>query len=156
MPQITGSLFEGKPIVSVAVAEAMLPESPVMMPQQGAPAIHLREYRALLDTGADITCVLPHVVRENFLVSRGLVDMTSGNGSFQHMSYLIRLGIWCEKVVEVAGELDVERTLYQIPGDHIAAEIQTNAWFDVIIGMDIISQHTLSFTRGGQFVFNLG
>lgn len=155
MPQITGSLFEGKPIVSVAVAEAMPQASPVE-PQQGAPSIHLREYRALLDTGADITCVLPHVVRECFLVSRGLVDMTSGNGSFNHMSYLIRLGIWCEKVVEVDGELDVERTLYQIPGEHIAAEIRSNSWFDVIIGMDIISQHSLNFTKGGGFQFNLG
>ena len=155
MPQITGSLFEGKPIVSVAVAEA-LPQSFSVSPRQPAPEFHLREYRALLDTGADITCVLPHVVRDCFLVSRGLVDMASGNGTFNHMSYLIRLGIWCEKVVEVDGEMDVERTLYQLPGEHIAAEIRANAWFDVIIGMDLISQHQLTFTKGGGFQFDLG
>jgi len=104
MPQITGSLFEGKPIVSVAVSEALPIPSPVG-PQQEATGFHIKEYRALLDTGADITCVLPHVVRECFLVSRGLIPMTSGSGTYDHMSYLIRLGIWCEEVVDVDGEL---------------------------------------------------
>jgi hypothetical protein len=155
MPQITGSLFEGKPIVSVAVAEAIPNPAPVH-PQQNAPQIHMKEYRALLDTGADVTCVLPHVVKESFLVSRGLISMTSGNGTYDHMSYLIRLGIWCENVVEVDGDLDVERTLYQLPGSHIAAEIRANSWFDLIIGMDIIKQHELSFTKGGGFCFSLG
>lgn len=154
MPQITGSLFEGKPIVSVAVAEALPQISPVG-PQQAAPGFHIKEYRALLDTGADITCVLPHVVKECFLVSRGLVTMTSGIGKYDHMSYLIRLGIWCEEVVDVDGDLEVSRTLYQIPGEHEAAEIRANSWFDLIIGMDIISQHELNFTRGGGFRFVL-
>lgn len=154
MPQITGSLFEGKPIVSVAVAEAM-PSVGTVAPQHEPPSFHVKEYRALLDTGADITCVLPHVVKESFLVSRGLVKMTSGSGTYDHMTYLINLGVWCERVVDVDGELEVERTLYQIPGSHIAAEIRANSWFDLIIGMDIISQHELSFIKGGQFRFTL-
>jgi hypothetical protein len=155
MPQITGSLFEGKPIVSVAVAEAIPLPQPVG-PQQEAAGFHIKEYRALLDTGADITCVLPHVVKECFLVSRGLIPMSSGSGTFDHMSYLIRLGIWCEDVIDVDGELEVRRSLYQIPGEHIAAEIRTNSWFDLIIGMDLISQHELNFTKGGGFRFKLG
>lgn len=154
MPQITGSLFEGKPIISVAVTEAVPIPSPVG-PQQEASQFHIREYRALLDTGADVTCVLPHVVRECFLVSRGLIPMTSGNGTYDHMSYLIRLGVWCEEVVDIDGERDVRRSLYQIPGNHIAAEIRTSSWFDLIIGMDLISQHELNFTRGGGFRFKL-
>jgi hypothetical protein len=155
MPQITGSLFEGKPIVSVAVSEA-LPVPVAVGPQQDAPGFHIKEYRALLDTGADITCVLPHVVKESFLVSRGLVAMTSGAGTYDHMSYLIRLGIWCEEAVDVGGDIEIQKTLYQLPGDHIAAEIRTNSWFDLIIGMDIISQHELIFTKGGMFRFKLG
>jgi hypothetical protein len=155
MPQITGSLFEGKPIISVAVSEAVPHPRPVG-PQQSPNEFHIRDYRALLDTGADITCVLPHVVKECFLVSREMVPITSGSGTHDHMSYLINLGVWCEKVMDVEGELEVERTLYQIPGSHIAAEIRRNSWFDLIIGMDIISQHELRFTRGGGFVFSLG
>ena len=149
-----GSLFEGKPIVSVAVAEA-IPTIGAVGPQHEAPSFHTREYKALLDTGADITCVLPHVVKESFLVSRGLVKMTSGTGTYDHMTYLIHLGVWCETVVDIDGDLEVERTLYQIPGAHIAAEIRANSWFDLIIGMDIISQHELSFGKGGQFKFVL-
>ncbi len=155
MPQITGSLFQGKPIISVAVAEAIPALGPVG-PQQAAPKFHIKEYRALLDTGADITCVLPHVVKECFLVSRSLIPMTSGNGTYDHMSYLITLGVWCENFVEIDGELESDRTLYQLPGSHIAAEIRANSWFDLIIGMDIISQHELNFTKGGGFRFSLG
>jgi hypothetical protein len=105
MPQITGSLFQGKPIISVAVTEAA-PVPLAVGPQQEAPQFFTKEYRALLDTGADITCVLPHVVRECHLVSRGLVPMTSGNGTFDHMSYLIRLGVWCEDIIDVDGALE--------------------------------------------------
>jgi hypothetical protein len=154
MPQITGSLFEGKPIVSVAVAEAIPAPAPVG-PQQEAPSFHIKEYRALLDTGADITCVLPHVVKECFLVSRGLVGMTSGSGTYDHMSYLIRLGIWCEEVVDVDGDLEVTRSLYQIPGEHIAAEIRANSWFDLIIGTDVLAEHEFTLTRGGGFKLRL-
>ena len=82
--------------------------------------------------------------------------MTSGSGTYDHMSYLITLGVWCEHEVDVDGEIDTQRTLYQIPGEHIAAEIRANSWFDLIIGMDIISQHELNFIKGGGFVFKLG
>jgi len=81
--------------------------------------------------------------------------MTSGSGTYDHMSYLIRIGVWCEEVIEFDGELEVRKTLYQIPGDHIAAAIRATSWFDLIIGMDIISQHELSFTKGGGFRFTL-
>lgn len=155
MPQITGSLFDGKPIIKVAVAEAE-PVVQSVSPQQSPTAFHIREYRALLDTGAGITCVLPHVVKECFLVPRGLIPMTGGSGTYDHMSYLISLGVWCEEHVDIDGDIDVRRTLYQMPGSHLAAEIRTNSWFDLIIGMDIISQHELNFTKGGGFRFSLG
>jgi hypothetical protein len=155
MPQITGSLFEGKPIISVAVAEA-LPNISAVGPQLNPASFHIKEYRALLDTGADITCVLPRVAKDSFLVSRGLISMTSGSGTYDHMSYLITLGVWCEDEVDIDGEVEVRRSLYQIPGQHIAAEIRANSWFDLIIGMDIISQHELNFTKGGGFCFKLG
>jgi hypothetical protein len=155
MPQITGALFEGKPIIQVAVSEGMPPLDTVT-PQPNPASFHIREYRALLDTGADVTCVLPHVVKQSFLVPRGLISMTSGSGTHAHMSYLISVGVWCEEVVDLDGEMEVTRTLYQIPGGHIAAEIRANSWFDMIIGMDIISQHELRFTKGGGFCFKLG
>ncbi len=154
MPQITGTLFKGKPIISVAVSEAA-PVITAVSPQHTPPSFHIREYRALLDTGADVTCVLPHVVKECFLVPRGLMKMTNGVGTYDHMSYLINVGVWCEKNVYAVDELETERTLYQIPESHIAAEINANSWFDIIIGMDIISQHELTFLKGGQFKFVL-
>ncbi|WP_156818691.1 hypothetical protein [Sphingomonas sp. Mn802worker] len=154
MPQITGQLFEGKPIVSVAVSEGA-PIPSAVGPQHQPPSFHIREYRALLDTGADITCVLPHVAKECFLVPRGLIPMTNGVGTYHHVSYLINVGVFCENSVYVNDEIEVERSLYWIPEANIAAEIKANSWFDMIIGMDIISQHELSFLKGGQFRFTL-
>jgi hypothetical protein len=83
------------------------------------------------------------------------MPMTNGVGTFDHMSYLINVGVWCEKPVYTGDEIETERTLYQIPDSHIAAEIKANSWFDMIIGMDIIAQHELSFQKGGGFTFSL-
>ena len=48
------------------------------------------------------------------------------------------------------------RSLYQLPAALEAAEIGANKWFDLIIGMDVISQHEFNFTKGGGFRFKLG
>ncbi len=81
--------------------------------------------------------------------------MTNGVGTYHHVSYLINVGVFCENSVYVNDEIEVERSLYWIPEANIAAEIKANSWFDMIIGMDIISQHELSFLKGGQFRFTL-
>lgn len=155
MPQITGSLLDGKPIVSVALSQA-LPVPSAVGPQVGSLNFDIREYRALIDTGADITCLCDHVVRECRLEPFGIINMTSGNGENRHMSHLIHLGIWCEEMSDFEGQNDVKRTLYQLPDALVAASIRDNAWFDVIIGTDVISQHEFTLKKGGTFELNLG
>ena len=153
MPKVQGELFKGRPIIPVTVSDAA-PIISDLSPQSTAPSFHVKEFRALLDTGADITCVMPHVVSASHLVSRGVVQMTTGGGTSNHMTYQISLGILCEQLMDVDGAMEPTRTSYQLPGTYRAAEIQANSWFDLIIGMDIIENHRL-ILDGRSFTFEL-
>lgn len=155
MPQITGSLLDGKPLVSVALAAAV-PRPEAVSPLTNNAPFSIREYRALLDTGADITCLCDHVIRECELMPFGLINMISGNGNNRHMLHIIHLGIWCEDREDFDGEVEIKRTLYQLPDALQAAAIRDNAWFDVIIGTDVICEHQLTLMKGGLFNFTLG
>ena len=154
MPQITGSLLNGKPIVSVALTDAV-PRPHDVGPRAVDFAFPVREYRALLDTGADITCLCDHVIQECSLRPFGLINMTNGNGNNSHMSHILHLGVWCEEISDFEGQPEVKRTLFQLPDALQAAAIRNNSWFDVIIGTDIISQHQLTMMKGGKFNFTL-
>jgi len=153
MPQATGTLFEGKPLIQVTIADA-LPAPPSVSPQTDITPFPIRHYRALLDTGADITCVCDNVIRECRLRPYGFVRMVGGLGPSLHDTHIIRLGIVCGDNSDL-GPSDEPRGLYQLEPQEAAA-IRENRWFDVIIGTDIISQHELTLTKGGGFRFVLG
>lgn len=154
MPRTSDSLFEGKPLIEVAISQANLSPSTVH-PQQPAHTFPLRNYKALLDTGATITCLSDSVVRECALQQFGLVRMFSGGGPNRHPSFIINLGIWCKESGDFEGAPEETRTLFQLAGAFEAVMIRDNHWFDVIIGMDIIQNHDLRMVKGGKFIFDL-
>lgn len=153
MPQVSGILVEGKPLVYVTVADA-LPTPPTVSPHSNAVPFQVHQYKALLDTGADITCLCDNVVRECRLKPHGFIRMVGGVGPSLHDTHIVRLGIMCENANN-PGFNDEARSLYQLEPVEAAA-IRENRWFDIIIGTDIISQHELRLTKGGNFVFDLG
>ena len=153
MPQVSGTLFEGKPLIRVTIADA-LPSPPEVSPQAEPLPFPIRPYRALLDTGADITCLCANVIAECRLKPYGFVRMIGGSGPSLHDTHIVRLGILCGDQGEYAGEDEQPRGLYQLEPQEAAA-IRANSWFDVIIGTDIISQHDLHLTKGGGFIFSL-
>jgi hypothetical protein len=154
MAQTTGLLIEGKPIVEIAIADAIPTPSPVT-PKATEQPFPLRQYRALLDTGADITCLTDRVVREARLSPYGMMKMTGGNGPSLHITYIIQLGIWCADSTDFEGENHFVRTLYQLPEPFEAPVIRDNRWFDVIIGTDILAQYDFRLKRGGEFTLTL-
>ncbi|MEA3053857.1 MAG: hypothetical protein QOG72_2760 [Sphingomonadales bacterium] len=149
MPQVTGTLFEGKPIIPVTVADA-LPAPPSVSPQAEVAPFSLHHYRALLDTGADITCLCDNVISECRLRPYGFIRMMGSVGPSLHDTHIVRLGILCGDDAP-GGEA---RGLYQLEPMEAAA-IRPNRWFDIIIGTDVISQHELRLTKGGGFAFIL-
>ncbi|MEO1221608.1 MAG: hypothetical protein AAFY42_09720 [Pseudomonadota bacterium] len=150
MAQVTGTLIEGKPIVEIALADA-LPAPPEVsstsVPQQFA----VREYRALLDTGADITCICDHVVSECALKQYGFERMIGAVGPSLHETYMVRIGILLGNQAEPD---QAQRGLFQLE-PLVAARIRDNQWFDLIIGTDILSNHEFTLTRGGGFRLEL-
>lgn len=152
MPQVSGTLFEGKPLIYVTVADA-LPAPPTVTPQAEAVAFQIRHYRALLDTGADVTCLCDNVIAECRLRPYGFTRMVGAVGPSLHDTHIVRLGILTGNV----GPWDDEsepRGLYQLePLEAVA--IRPNRWFDIIIGTDVISQHELRM-KGGRFDFIVG
>jgi hypothetical protein len=154
MPQTTGSLHNGKPIVEVAIAQA-IPIPNAVVPQASAAIFPVRHYKALLDTGADITCLCDHVVRECGLRSYGLANLIGGNGSNKHTTHIVRIGIFCEETHDFEGENHVTKTLFRIPEPVDVVAIRDNGWFDVIIGTDILTNYEFRLLKGGRFALIL-
>lgn len=151
MPQVSGILVDGKPLIYVTVADA-LPAPPQVSAQCDPVPFQVHQYRALLDTGANITCLCDNVVRERRLRVHGFIPMVGGQGRSLHDTHIVRLGVVCENTSN-PGAND-QRGLYQFEPVEAAA-IRENHWFDIIIGMDIIAQHDLRLTKGGGFLFEL-
>jgi hypothetical protein len=153
MAQATGLLLEGKPIIEIAIADA-LPTPRSVGPSLDANPLPLRHYRALIDTGADITCLCDRVVREARLAPYGMIKMTGGNGPSIHRTFIVQIGVWCGELGEFEGDGQVTKTLFQLDGLE-AAEIRDNQWFDVIIGTDVLVRYDFHLKRGGEFTLTL-
>lgn len=154
MAQATGLLLEGKPIIEIAIADA-LPNPRSVEPSLDVKPMPLRHYRALIDTGADITCLCDRVVREGKLAPSGMIQMTGGNGPSLHRTFVVQIGIWCAEPADFEGDDQVTKTLFQLEGLE-AAEIRDNQWFDVIIGTDVLIHHDFHLKRGGEFILTVG
>jgi len=63
-------------------------------------------------------------------------------------AYGYSLGLFCS-----LEDSDI-RTLYVIPHEFAAPWFQDNSNFDVLLGMDILSQGTLLFEKSGAFSFS--
>lgn len=154
MPRTSGLLHEGKPIVQVGLADAVAVPSAVA-PIAVAASFRLRTYRALIDTGADVSCVCDAVIRECALRQTGFMMITGGAGQNRHATYIVKLGVWCESSHDFEGEPQVARTLYQLDDPLEVVAIRDNAWCDIIIGTDVISQHELRIKKN-EFTLILG
>lgn len=154
MAKITGSLLEGKPIIDIAVADAV--PTPSSVSANPAPLVFpVRHYRALLDTGADVTCLCDHVVKEAGLRSYGMMQMRGGNGPSIHITYIVQIGIWCSEMADFEGDDNETRSLFQLPDPYEAPAIRDNQWFDVIIGTDVLSKCDFHLRPGGAFTLTL-
>ncbi len=151
MPQVSGTLVHGKPLIYVTVADALpapQPVSPVTFPAQ----FQIHHYRALLDTGADITCLCDNVVHECGLKPTGFTRLVGGVGPSLHETFITRLGILYDNASD-PGFSGESHGIFQMEPQE-AVGIRANGWFDIIIGTDITSQYELRVAKDG-FTFIL-
>lgn len=106
-------------------------------------------YIALLDTGATRTCITQRVISDLGLQTRAKLLVASATSAPQRRrAYSYSLGLFC------SDERGEEKTLYAIPHEFVAPWFADNQNFDVLLGMDVLSQGQLLFEPDGTFSFN--
>lgn len=135
MRSIHGWLDQLQPLIPVSI---------------GAPASPAERYTytALIDTGATRTCITRTVIAALSLQGKRKL-LVSGETSSpeRRMNYGYSLGLFC-------GDAVGANSLYVIPHEFVAPWFLENGNFDVLLGMDVLSQGRLIFEPGGQISFS--
>jgi hypothetical protein len=135
MRSIRGSLNYLQPLVDVSIAAHYKP-------------LARRPYIALIDTGATRTCITRRVLDELQLQAKGKLLVASATSTPERrMAYGYSLGLFCQTDDSSA------TSLYVVPHEFVAPWFQDNGNFDVLLGMDVLSQGTLTFKPDGRFSF---
>ncbi|MES2339830.1 MAG: retropepsin-like aspartic protease [Pseudomonadota bacterium] len=104
---------------------------------------------ALIDTGATRTCLTPRLIQKFGLQPKSKLLVSSATSAPERRrAYSYSLGLFCN---EGAAGL---QTLYVLPYEFIAPPFIDNDNFDVLLGMDILSQGRLVFEADGSFLFD--
>lgn len=105
-------------------------------------------YVALIDTGATRTCITQRVISRLSLEAKTKLLVASATSAPERRrAYGYSLGLFC------SDEHDEAKTLYVIPHEFVAPWFADNGNFDVLVGMDILSQGRLVFESNGSFSF---
>jgi hypothetical protein len=109
----------------------------------------------LLDTGATGTGVRQDVIDRLQLGKRGRRRIFTANGDMVANEHLIRIGVYPGRFEHHPFDLSgifpfvLERQL-------LAHSLHRNFSFELIIGMDVISQADLTVSRGGRCLLEFG
>ena len=148
MWRITGNVINGQGITRVGI-QKFLPRIPGVQPVSQPVAFPVAGgYRALIDTGAQLTAITHKAIAETGLQRIGRRDIIGVNGPDSHAVYCFHIGFECEGA---SGP-----TYFQWEEPQIAVDLPDNGIFDVIIGMNILGQGDLRFSRDGTFSFEFG
>lgn len=107
--------------------------------------LNFQEFTALVDTGAQRTCVTERVVQQLNLRRRGRVEIWNIKRPEQHFTYLFHLGVWPET------DDGSPSAIFGIGSEIEGIDVGNNRFFDVLLGMDIITQGSLHLKHDGSF-----
>jgi hypothetical protein len=105
-----------------------------------------RECPALVDTGALRTCIGERVVQELGLKRKSRADIWNVKRSEIHWTYLFHVGIWPD-----ADDPYQPQPVFGIGQEIEGIDVGNHPYFDVLLGMDIISQGSLRLEADGRF-----
>lgn len=148
MPSLRGKLDGGRIIVDVGVQPG-LSVVPGVSAQASAIVLNIHPFRGLMDTGAQRTCITRSAAKSLALTPRGKLRIGNVSDINTHIAYSFAVGFWYE--IDGGQTMNVAKNYYGFD-PIMGADFKDNSDFDVLIGMDIISQGTLSTGRG-QYEF---
>lgn len=111
------------------------------------PNLTYHECTALVDTGAQRTCITERMVQRIGLERKGRVEIWNIKRPELHWTYLFHVGIWPESDDPLTPSAP-----YGIGAEIEGIDVGDNRFFEVLLGMDIISQGSLHLERDGSFV----
>ncbi|MBF7013165.1 hypothetical protein QUC32_26420 [Novosphingobium resinovorum] len=143
MPQVTGKLKDGRILLKVGIRpfQAVGPVSGYDNPA----TLDYRECTALLDTGARRTCVTVNITQTLGMRRIGQAEVWNVKRPERHFTYLFHVGIWPD-VID-----DMPSTIFGIGDEIEGIDVGNHPYFDVLLGMDIVSQGRLVIEKSGDF-----
>ena len=102
-------------------------------------------FTALVDTGARRTCVTQNVVDRLGLERQGRMEVGNVKRTELHWTYLFYVGIWPET------DDGTPSTPFGVGHEVEGIDVGDSRYYDVLLGMDIISQGSLRLELDGSF-----
>ncbi len=143
MPSLKGTLERGRALVKVGI-RPFQGYNPVDG-HSSAFNLNFTEYTALIDTGALRTCVSEKVIADLRLKKHGRVEISNVKRAEMHWTYLFYVGVWPDN------EDGIPNTVIGIGDEIEGIDLGFNRFFDVLLGMDVITRGYLHIERDGKF-----
>jgi predicted aspartyl protease len=146
MPSVSGR-HNGRHLILDVALVGVSRDTDFLAPDR-APALSVfsEAVKALIDTGATSTSVSPQVVRSLGLRPSGKRDVLTANG--------LKRARFFEFHVAIIGKDEGTPPFILLPKTVRGDELNSDRFvFDILLGMDVISQGDLSVRRDGTFTF---
>jgi hypothetical protein len=143
MRLIRGKLDKGRIFIKVGIRPFQLSEP--VGGYSSAVEINYSEFSALVDTGARRTCLSETAVQRLKLKHTGKVDVWNVKRPEEHFTYLFHVGIWPD------ADENQPSPVYGIGDEIEGIDVGDHRYFDVLLGMDIISRGYLHLEQDGSF-----
>ncbi|MEK7265977.1 MAG: retropepsin-like aspartic protease [Pseudomonadota bacterium] len=150
MPLISGSHNRRQIFFNVAIVGISIEATHYATGQLPSIGILSEPVRALVDTGATATSISPGAASRLNLRPAGRRDVMTANGVRRSRSYEFQIAILSAE--DASGSEPAP--FYVLPQGVHGNELMADAFtFDILLGMDVISQGDLTIRRDGTFSF---
>lgn len=129
-------------------------EMPGVEPDPAAARIPINSYRALIDTGAQRSCLSNNTIATERLVRHGHKLIRNVHSQATHSLYMASIGIFGTAPHE-RWSMDSGLSYFGLPHPIEFINIDDNANFDAILGMDVLENFTFTFSKDSTFELNL-
>ena len=102
-------------------------------------------FTALVDTGASRTSISQNVIDRVGLFGRGQIPVGNVKRTEQHETYIFYVGVWPE------AEDGTPSATFGIGDAIMGIDGGDSRYYDVLLGMDIITQGSLRLDKDGSF-----
>ncbi len=149
MPVISGRHNRRQLFVDVVILDVR--GAPEDQTTENALAVSLEPLRALIDTGATATSITPNAAKKLALRIAGRQPVLTASGITEVPFYFFRVGFTYPVALEPVSQ---PAAFHVLPEPVVGSElIFDNSPFDILLGMDVLSQGDLKVLGNGEFSF---